>query len=136
MGGGQSLGDLPADPEDLGHGQRASGGPMGSERLPLEQLHHDVGQSFVLADRMDREEMRVLDRRGGPALPEKPTPGIRIAGPVAGQHLDRHPPVEPVIVSQVDPAHRAGADQAQDSVAADHGRQRIVCHAAVGRHQA
>jgi hypothetical protein len=135
-GPSRPFGDLAADPQRLGQRQGDDRGPVGAERLAVEQLHHDVGQARVLADRVDREHVRMLDGRGRPPLPQEPLPGPRVPRPSPVHDLDRHAPVEPLVVRQVDASHGTGADEPQDAMAADRGRHRIVGHAVVVGKQA
>ena len=74
VGGGQPLGDLPADPQHLGHLQRAGAVEPLLERLAGDELHHQVRQR-LLPDLVDLHDVLVPDLR--------PTTGPR-AGTACG----------------------------------------------------
>jgi hypothetical protein len=58
---------LGAKPRDLvGRPRRGAG--EGAERLSAHELHRDVPPSFGLADLVDRDDVRVVQRRGGAGL--------------------------------------------------------------------
>ena len=75
MGRGQPLGDLPADPQHLGHVERAAPVEFLLERLAGDELHHQVGER-LFADLVDLHHVLV------PNLP--PRNGLR-AGSVCGR---------------------------------------------------
>ena len=74
VGGGQPLGDLPADPQHLRHVERAGAVEPLLERLAGDELHHQVRQRLLL-DGVDLHDVLVPDLR--------PTTGPR-AGTACG----------------------------------------------------
>ena len=83
VGGGQPLGDLPADPQHLGHVERAGPVEFLLERLAGDELHHQVGQR-LLADLVDLHHVLVPDLRRRPGLAQKPLAGGRRGGDLRG----------------------------------------------------
>ena len=64
VGGGQPLGDLPADPHDLRHFQRAGAVEPLLQRLAGDELHHQVRQRLFL-DGMHLHDILVANLGGG-----------------------------------------------------------------------
>ena len=90
----------PADPEH----------PL--QGVARHEAHRDVLHAVGLAGRVDRDDVRVVDRRDGAGLADEPRPQ-RL---VADQQLQRHDPVEPLVAGPVDRRHAAHADQLLDDV--------------------
>src|ERR1017187_4222025 len=59
----------------------------------------------------DRDDVRVVDGRGGPRLPDEPLPEGLVKGEVRGQDLQCDPSVKPDVAVTVDDSHPAPADQ-------------------------
>ena len=74
----EPLGDLASDPEGLRQRHGAHRGTVFGERVAVEALHNNEGQTSpvatltVLAHLMDRDHVRVLDGGGRPALADEP----------------------------------------------------------------
>ncbi len=95
----------------------------GAQRPPAQQLHRDEDLPPVAPDLVDLHDVRVGQAREPLGLPEQPL--LRLAAAAATeQQLDRHGPVELVVVGRVDLPHAAGAEPPQDDVAADRLRDR------------
>ena len=62
--GGQAVRDLHGVVERLAHRQGAAAQAL-AQRLAFEQLRDDVGRAVVHADVVHREDVRVIQRRGG-----------------------------------------------------------------------
>ena len=94
------------------------------EAAALDVLEREVGQAVVLADLVDLDDVRVLDRGDGPGLGLEPdeVPGLR-TGP-GPDHLQGDEPVEPRLPRLVDDPHAAPAQHLQDLVAGDLGQSR------------
>ena len=60
----QAVGDLRDDPDRLIQRHRRLR-RHGAEVLPLDQLHRDVRQLALDADVVDRDDVRMIQRRGG-----------------------------------------------------------------------
>ena len=61
---GEALGGLDGDVEELLRRQRLARGDELAQRLALDELHGDVDRAVGLADVVDREDVRVVQRRG------------------------------------------------------------------------
>ena len=99
------------------------------ERLSLEQFHRDEVPAFVLADRVDRADVRVIQRRGRARLALKPLERDGIGARRVGQELQRDAAAELRVFGFVDDAHTAGAEGFDDLVVrdsrAEHGGGRL-----------
>ena len=85
----------------------------------LDQPHRDDQLAVDLARVVDRHHRRVLEPGGEAGLAQE---ALAEAGPVdqlAGDHLQRHRPVEAEVGGAVDDAHAAARDQLFDPVAGD-----------------
>src|SRR6185295_10527095 len=93
-----------------------------SERLALEQLADDVGESVGgavrpgRADVVDRHDVRMVElaRRAGLAL--EAAEAVLVLGERLGQDLDRDVPLQPGVPGAVDLAHPACAEEGVDLV--------------------
>ncbi len=78
-----------------------------AQRASFDQLLDDeVPAVRRLADIVDGDDVRVVQRRGGAGFAQKPLDGARLDAGVE-HHLDRHSPVEPGVVRPVHLAHTA-----------------------------
>ena len=73
----ECIGDLTRRVEELAHLEPLPREPV-CQRLALEQLHHDKVLAFVLLDRIDGANTRVIQRRCGPRLALKSLERLRI----------------------------------------------------------
>ena len=64
------------------------------------------------------DDVAVVQRGGGPGLAVEAGQIRRVFHAALGQHLDRHPPLHQHVFGQIDAAHPAGAQQAQQLVLA------------------
>jgi len=87
MDGREGVGDLRAEV------QEQIGGPGACEQpaqvLPLDQLHHDVGERALLADVVDGDDVRVVERRGGPRFLLDARKGVGMMLDAPPDDLDR-----------------------------------------------
>ena len=127
--GGERVGYLCDEAGDLGHRQRPAGEASG-ERLALVVRHRDERLAVVVADFVDRGDVRVIERAGGARLPQQAGGGVRMADGVRGQELQRNPALEVRVLGKIDRTHPAGADVAEDPVVgdggADHAREILL----------
>ena len=74
----EPIGDLATDPQGLRQRHAAHLRAVCAERFAVQALHDDIGQAALfaaltmLAHLMDRDDVRVLDGGGRPALAEEP----------------------------------------------------------------
>ena len=114
-------------------------GPRGLERSALVQQRAQIGPLHVAhrdeqvaaggAGLVDRDHVRVVERRGEPGLADEPLPEAFVLGELGREHLERDLPLEPVVLGEVDDAHAAAAERALDPVARDLG-PRLQVHPA------
>lgn len=87
-----------------------------AQRLAVEE-RHDVIQEAPLAPGVEeREDVRVLELRGGRDLPEEAFRPQQCRE-FGAEHLDRDPAVMPEVRGEEDRRHATGADRAVDLVA-------------------
>ena len=118
---GEGLEQVEGQRDRLFGGQRPALQPR-RQGLAGEQLHDDVGLGVVLADLVDRAEVRVAHPGGGPRLAQEAA-ARRVVG--ALQDLERDVPAERLVLGEVHSAHAALADDPHDPVASEalSGRQ-------------
>ena len=86
------------------------------ERPALEQLHHEIRTALVLADVIDRADVRMVDRRDGARLTVEPFERDRVAGDGRRKDFDRDVAIEPGVAGAIDFAHATGTDRLEDFV--------------------
>ena len=90
------------------------------KRLAVDERHHVVEEAVGLAAVEKREDVRVLQRRGGLDLPHEPL-GAEDGGELGLQHLERHLAVVLQVLRQVDGGHAPLAQLPLDAVAVGQG---------------
>ena len=80
------------------------------ERLALQQLHRDERLALLLADLVNRADVRVIERRGRSRLEPEPLGGLWAALQIGGQELQRDTPAKREIFGLVHDAHPARSD--------------------------
>jgi len=90
-------------------GHRTLGSDERGERLAADVLHHDEGLPFVLADRVDRDDVDVLELRRSARLAEKTLPRHFIAADRGPKHLARHVAVQRLVARLAYDAHPSPA---------------------------
>jgi hypothetical protein len=123
--GGDGFGNRNGQPEELLKGQPARTSQAG-QGLPLDELHRQEVHAAGFLDRVDRDDVGVVEGGDGARLSLEPLESIGIAGQLGRQDLERHAAVEPGIVGLVDLAHAARAEGPDDPVVvqrrSEHGR--------------
>ena len=84
----------------------------------MQQFHGEKRHAPFLADRVDPDDMLVIDGRDGAGFAHETLPSPRVHGEVRMQHLEGDGPLQARIVGPQHDAHAAGADQPQDPIAA------------------
>src|SRR5581483_11818765 len=87
------------------------------QRLAVDELHDEVGESVRLAVVVDVGDAGVRQRRGGPGLGAEPLHETRLAGDLRAQDLHGNGSIEDVVVAPPDFAHAAAADTTVQRVA-------------------
>ena len=88
----------------------------------VDQLHHDEWPAFVLPQGVDRADVGMVERRGGPRLAEEPLQPDVVAGVFRRQELQRDLPVELRIARSIDNPHAPPAQLPQHFITG-HGRR-------------
>jgi hypothetical protein len=92
--------------------QSGGSGPLPVQHPPqvpaLHEPHRDEQRAFGLAGLVDRDDVRVIDRRRRPGLGDEPAPERRVCGQCRGEDLQGHQPAQPLVAGtehQPHPAH-------------------------------
>jgi hypothetical protein len=111
----QRVGHVAADPDHLVQLERPARQP-GPERLPFHELHRDEVVAVRLFHLVDRDDVGMVERGRQLGLADE-TLGAGVVGQGgAGEDLERHVPVQPLVARAVDDAHAAGAQPLRDAV--------------------
>jgi hypothetical protein len=95
-------------------------------------MHRDVQDALGLVRVVDRNDVRMVDRRRELRFAEEPIVAPLALGEVGREDLERHLASQPDVFGQVDDAHAASADHALDSVAGElRSDPRFLDHRAV-----
>jgi len=104
------------------------------EGVARDQLHRDVvdrfggrfgvsarpaGPDLVVADLVDGDDVRVVQGGGRPGLGDEAAHPLLVADQLRRQDLERDAPLELLVLRDVDLAHAAGAERADDAVMGD-----------------
>ena len=118
VGGLERHGNLHAEVHHLFDGKRAVFDPL-LHRPPLEQLHDDEGPAVLLAELVDRADVRMRECGGEArfALESRQPGGLRVV--FLAQELDRHLAIEAEILRAIDDAHAALAELVEHAVVGD-----------------
>lgn len=112
----QRLGDLRAQPEGALDRQRA-GGEQITQRLTLQILLHDETYAgIVLANVVDRCDVRMIQSRRRARLLLESRHALRLSRELRRQHLDRHLAAEARVLRQPHLPHAALAERLEDFV--------------------
>jgi hypothetical protein len=120
VGGVERVGDLDRQREQRGHWHRTAVDRL-LQRLSLEKLGHHVGPAVVDADVVDREDVRMIQRRGRAGFLVESREASRVAGEGQWQYLDRDVTNEPRVPRPIDFAHAARAQGREDFVGTEAG---------------
>ena len=96
---------------------------------PLDVAHGDEEEVVGRPGLVDRDDVRMVDRRGQLRLAQEAVAERLVLGEAGSQQLERNLPLEPQILGQVDDAHAAPAQQRLDPIAGELGADpRVVAH--------
>ena len=115
VGVGECTGDLDREAQDLIERQRTSAQAL-REGFSLEMLHHDELNAALLADVVERADVRMADLGDGQGLALETLDALGILRLFWFQDLDRHRPVEAGVGRAIDLSHAAGAEPRNDRV--------------------
>ena len=130
--------DLEADRRDPGGRDHALAGQQALQVGPVHVAHDEVEVPALLARRVDRDHVRVVDRRGDARLALEALAEPGIARPLGGDQLDGDGPAERQLGRAVDDAHATAAGDRLDAAAGDLGAWEQIGHPPIvtQRHEA
>jgi len=114
---GQAIGDGARVLDRFARGEPPSFDHL-PKRLAIEQLHDGVGDSFLGAEIVDREDIWMVEFRYSFCLALETSEAVGVGSHLLQQYLDRHITVEPLVACAVDHPHPARADLLDDAVVA------------------
>jgi len=120
MRGGKGVRDLRAKIGDLLRGQPLALQTV-LESLPFEQLHHQEGAPFILANIVERANMRMIERGGGTRFPQKAFERRGVRAKTFRQKFERHAASQTRIFRLVYHSHASAAELLQNAVMSDSG---------------
>ncbi len=91
---------------------------VGRQVPALDELHAEVMVPFVLADLVDRHDVRVIEVRRGLRLQAEPLQVVGGREPARSHHLERHHAVEADLASLENDPHPALSDHLDEIVVA------------------
>ena len=95
----------------------------------LDVAHGDEEEVLGRPRLVDRDDVRMVDGRGQLRLAQEAVTERFVPGEAGSKQLQRHPPLQPQILGQVDDAHPAEAQQRLDPVAGDLAAdQQVIAH--------
>ncbi len=104
------------------------------ERLPFEELHHQEIGAILVADVVQRADVRMIQRRDSACFAIEPFTELRIAGELRRQDFDGDVASQPRIARAIDFAHPARSKRGHDLVRAEpsssrkrHAERRCSC---------
>ena len=96
---------------------------------PLDVAHGDEEEVLGRPSLVDRDDVRMVDRRGQLRLAQEAATERFVLGESGSEQLERNPPLEPQILGHVDDAHAAPAEQRLDPITGELGASpRVVAH--------
>ena len=115
VGLGEGVGNLRREIDRAPRVERTPGDDV-LQRLAGHELEGEKELPLVLADLVERRDVRVRERRRRSGFAKEPLAAIGIAGQLGGHHLDRDGAAETCVAGAIDLAHPAGADPVEDLV--------------------
>jgi hypothetical protein len=114
VGGLQSQRDLPGDTERVCDGQGADPAQLLFEGFALEKLHRQEGDSAILVDLVDVDDVVVPDGRGGPGLQQEAAAELGQQEGFGARYLEGNFAAEGRVESQEDDGAAAAAQLPAD----------------------
>ena len=87
----------------------------------LDVAHRDEQHAVGLVGIVDRDHVRMIQRRRQARLAQEPLPELLVLSELGRQQLQRDMPVEPLVVGEVDDRHPTPTEHPLDPVAGDLG---------------
>ena len=111
-------GDLPGDADGVREVEPPAPHPL-RQRLALDVLHDDVRPVRILADVVDRADVRVIDGRRQARLAKHAPLRLIVSSGDPGEHFDRHVAVQPRVGREVDLSHPTRPKRREDTVGSE-----------------
>ena len=92
-----------------------------SRPSPLDQLHRQEPDAVLILDRIERDDIRVVEAGHGARLVFESRQAFGVRGHVGRQHLERDVTTEAAIARTVHLAHAARAERGDDLVLTEPG---------------
>ena len=118
VGGVERVRNLDAQREQLLGFERAARDQV-LERHAVEKFHGDEGSAFVLADVVNRADVRMIERGSGLCLALEAGQRLWIAGNLVGQEFQGDETMQARVFCLVDDTHAATAELFDDTVMRD-----------------
>ena len=115
VGAGDRIGQRDGDLQQARERQPLAGQQL-RQSLSLDQLHRDEVNALGLFHRVQRHDVGVVQSGNGAGFPLETGPPVRIFGHLGRQHLQGDLSVQPGVLGDVDLAHPALTQAAEDFV--------------------
>ena len=107
---------------------RAMGSPPGItwpiKPVALDQLHRQEPHAVLILDRIERDDVRVVEAGDDAGFVFESRQAFRVRGHAGRQYLEGHVTTESVIPGPIHLAHAAGAERRDDVVSTESGAYR------------
>jgi hypothetical protein len=113
----ERTGYLDCHPQCFSERQGAASDSIG-ECLTLDVFHHQELDAILIADIVERANVRVIQTRNGPSFQLESFAKFRLVRQCGRQNLDRSNAIQPRVACAIDLSHPTRADQCQDFVGA------------------
>ena len=115
----QAVSQLAGDGQCLRQRQRGARSQELAQAPSGHQLHGQEDQPVQLLDRVDVDDVRMVERGGRAGFPLKPGAAIDRVGDLGSRQLERHLPGQPGVLGDIDLAHPAAAQAFEHEVVAE-----------------
>ena len=120
VGARKAVGDLGREREEAADRKRPFHDEL-AQRPARDELHRDVRRGLGMADLIDRDDVWMVQRRGGPRFLLEAIEPAGVRRYFGGQHLEREFAAELRVARPIDLAHAAGANGGNYFVRTDAG---------------
>ncbi len=112
----QRVGRFLHDASGFFDGEPLPASEPGGERLAVDIAHHEVDEACLLADGVDRHDVRMRQPGGGLCFPSEPLPDFLAEGEFGWEHLDSDATTKSYVACAEHDAHAAPTDLTLDRV--------------------
>ena len=107
---GESVGDFAKDAAHLDRRHRPVLLEALAEVVALDVGHDEVHEILALFDRIDRNDVRVIELRGRLGFAEESLADVGAKAQLGREHLDRDLPLQTLVARAIHDAHTAATD--------------------------